>query len=90
MKRDIIKRLLAGARNDKEKIQILEYFKRKEKEIDKNIIKKILRAETLVRNHIYWGGMTPNDYSSMDYVNEVFDVLNKPNYRRMLLKDLKG
>jgi hypothetical protein len=57
---------------------------------DKNTIRKILRAETLVRNHIYNGGLTPDDYSSMDYVNEVFDVLNKRGYRRLLLGDLKG
>lgn len=59
-----------------------------DKMINKNVIRKILRAETLVRNHIYNGGMTPDDYSSMDYVNEVFDVLNTKGYRRMLSKDL--
>jgi hypothetical protein len=57
--------------------------------VDKKLIKKVFEAQRILNRHCSISGYSPSDFTSKEYNQEIFEILNDKNYRRRMLADIR-
>jgi len=55
--------------------------------INREDVARVLQAESILIDNIYRNGMTPDDFSNEDFLNDVTEIVNNDNYRRELIEE---
>lgn len=57
--------------------------------VEKKIIKKVFEAQRILNRHCSISGYSPSDFTSKEYNQEIYTILNDKKYRRRILADIR-
>jgi hypothetical protein len=57
--------------------------------ITKDVIKKVFEAEGILNKNCAKDGYSPSDLTQTEYIQEIFQIVNDNEYRKMMIENNK-